>query len=134
MQTEAISPRVPEATQDKGKRATRSTSHLPVAKEKRAPKLRQQTKVPQGNVGSTKKTQAQSATAQLQAQNAKPTAETRLKSMGIAKAANRRFARMENEVQQALAVMDKQTGQILNYCHLLRDPKYKKEWNISAAN
>ena len=41
---------------------------------------------------------------------------------------------MDNEVQQALAVMDKQTGQILNYHQLLCNPKYKKAWNISAAN
>ena len=30
--------------------------------------------------------------------------------------------------------MDKQTVQILNYCQLLRSPKYKKAWNILAAN
>jgi hypothetical protein len=41
---------------------------------------------------------------------------------------------MENEVQQALAVMDKQTGQILNYRQLLPGPKYKKALNILAAN
>ena len=41
---------------------------------------------------------------------------------------------MENEVQQALTVMDKQTGQIHNYSQLLRDPKYKKALNKLAAN
>ena len=41
---------------------------------------------------------------------------------------------MENKVQQVLAVMAKQTGQILKYCQLLRNPKYKKAWNILAAN
>ena len=40
---------------------------------------------------------------------------------------------MENEVQQALAVMDKDTGQLLNYRQLIRNPKYKKEWKILAA-
>ena len=41
---------------------------------------------------------------------------------------------METEVQQALADMDKDTGQLLNYQQLIRNPKYKKEWKISAAN
>ena len=41
---------------------------------------------------------------------------------------------MEDEVQRALAVMDKETGQLLNYRQLIRNPKYKKEWKISAAN
>ena len=30
--------------------------------------------------------------------------------------------------------MDKDTGQLLNYQQLIRNPRYKKEWNISAAN
>ena len=43
---------------------------------------------------------------------------------------------MENEVKQALAVMDNQTGKLLNYCQLMRNPKYKKHgaYQISAAN
>ena len=41
---------------------------------------------------------------------------------------------MENKVQQALAVMDRHTGQLLNYQQLIRNQKYKKEWKISAAN
>jgi hypothetical protein len=41
---------------------------------------------------------------------------------------------MENEVHQALAVMDKETGRILNYQQLLRSPKHKKAWSTSAAN
>ena len=36
---------------------------------------------------------------------------------------------MENEVQRALAVMDKE----LNYRQLIQNPKYKKDWNILAA-
>ena len=31
-------------------------------------------------------------------------------------------------------VLDKDTGSILEYIHLRRDPKYKDAWNISAAN
>ncbi len=30
--------------------------------------------------------------------------------------------------------MDKDTGQLLNYQQLIRNPKYKKEWKILAAN
>jgi hypothetical protein len=41
---------------------------------------------------------------------------------------------MENEVQQALAVMKKDTGWLLNYRQLIRNPKYKKAWKLSAAN
>eukprot|EP00984_Skeletonema_dohrnii_P002295 scaffold797_cov118-Skeletonema_dohrnii-CCMP3373.AAC.10 len=46
----------------------------------------------------------------------------------------KRLIRMENEVQQAMAVMDQETGKMLNYRQLLRDPKYRKDWLISAAN
>ena len=41
---------------------------------------------------------------------------------------------MENKVQRALAVMDKETGRLLNYRQLIRNPKYKKDWNTLAAN
>jgi hypothetical protein len=41
---------------------------------------------------------------------------------------------MENEVQQALAVMGKNTGRLLNYWQLILNPKYKKTWNLFAAN
>ena len=41
---------------------------------------------------------------------------------------------MENEVHQAMAVMDKQTGKFMNYRQLLNHPEYKKDWNLSSAN
>ncbi len=41
---------------------------------------------------------------------------------------------MENEVQQALVVMERDTGWLLNYQQLIRNPKYKKAWNLLAAN
>ena len=47
---------------------------------------------------------------------------------------HRQFIRMKNEVQQVLAVMDKETGKLLNYCQLMRHPKYKKAWGTLAAN
>ena len=33
-----------------------------------------------------------------------------------------------------MAVMDPDTGKLLNYRQLRRDPKYSKEWNKSSAN
>jgi hypothetical protein len=41
---------------------------------------------------------------------------------------------MENEVQQVLAVMEKDTGWLLNYQQLICNPKYKIAWNLSAGN
>ena len=41
---------------------------------------------------------------------------------------------LEIELHQAMAVMDEQTGQLLNYNQLMRDPKYKKNWRTSSAN
>ena len=33
-----------------------------------------------------------------------------------------------------MVVMDEQTGRLLNYKQLMRDPKYKKNWSTSSAN
>ena len=33
-----------------------------------------------------------------------------------------------------MPVMDAETGKLLNYKQLMRDPKYKKRWSISSAN
>ena len=54
--------------------------------------------------------------------------------MVIANAIHKHFTHMENEVHKALAVMDKDTGKLLNYRQLLRHPKYKKAWSTLAAN
>ena len=67
--------------------------------------------------------------------------EQALTAMKI-KSSRRRYARrltkkmdrLENEVQQALAVMDAESGKLLNYKQLIRSPKYKKAWSRSAAN
>ena len=45
-----------------------------------------------------------------------------------------KITRFENEVHQALTVMDEETGKILNYKQLMKNPKYKKVWSVSAAN
>jgi hypothetical protein len=41
---------------------------------------------------------------------------------------------VENEVHQALAVLDKATGKMLNYRQLIQHPTYKKDWQLSSAN
>jgi hypothetical protein len=41
---------------------------------------------------------------------------------------------LENEVHQALAVLDKETGKMLNYRQLMWHPTYKKDWKLSSAN
>ncbi|KAL7523238.1 hypothetical protein ACHAXR_001576, partial [Thalassiosira sp. AJA248-18] len=46
----------------------------------------------------------------------------------------RRINRLENEVHRALAVMDAETGKLLNYRQLMKNPKYKEDWSISSAN
>ncbi len=61
-----------------------------------------------------------------------PALNTRLEL--AANAVTQRFERMENEVQQALAVMEKDTRRLLNYQQLICNPKYKKAWNLLAAN
>lgn len=38
------------------------------------------------------------------------------------------------QVEQAMAVLDQETGKLLNYRQLLKSPKYNKEWSISSAN
>ena len=76
-----------------------------------------------------------------------PTASTRSKTRTEGAAAvearqNRKLLRrmahqvskLENEVHQAMAVMDAETGKLLNYRQLMRDPKYKKRWSTSSAN
>jgi hypothetical protein len=41
---------------------------------------------------------------------------------------------LENKVHQAMAVMDKETGKLLNYRQLMNRRKCKKAWSLSAAN
>jgi hypothetical protein len=38
------------------------------------------------------------------------------------------------QVEQAMAVLDQETGKLLNYRQLLKSPKYNKKWSISSAN
>jgi hypothetical protein len=41
---------------------------------------------------------------------------------------------VENEVHQSMAVLDAETGKLINYRQLMRHPNYKKDWQISFAN
>ncbi len=41
---------------------------------------------------------------------------------------------MENKVHQALAVIDADTGKLLNYMQLIRSMKHKRAWSRSSAN
>ena len=42
--------------------------------------------------------------------------------------------RMENEVHEALAVMNTETGKVLNYWQLMQSAKHKETWSKSLAN
>jgi hypothetical protein len=44
------------------------------------------------------------------------------------------ITRLENEVHQAMAVMDADTGKLLNYRQLMRSMKYREAWSLSSAN
>ncbi len=46
----------------------------------------------------------------------------------------RHIKRLENEVQHAMAVMDADTGKLLNYRQLTRSTKYRQAWSLSSAN
>ena len=51
-----------------------------------------------------------------------------------ARGLTKKMEQIENKVHQAMAVMDDETGQLLNYKQLLRSAKFKKQWSISSAN
>ena len=59
-----------------------------------------------------------------------PTASSRAKQAN----AVTMIRELEQQVGEAMAVMDKETGKLMNYCQLLQHPKYRKEWSISSAN
>ncbi len=45
-----------------------------------------------------------------------------------------KITRLENEVHQAMAVMDADTEKLLNYCQLMQSTKYRDAWSLSSAN
>lgn len=44
------------------------------------------------------------------------------------------MARIERLVHHAMAVMNKNTGKMLNYRQLMRHPAYRADWSLSSAN
>jgi hypothetical protein len=46
----------------------------------------------------------------------------------------RRITQLENEVKHAMAVMDADTGKLLNYRQLMRSTTYRQAWSLSSAN
>ena len=47
---------------------------------------------------------------------------------------SRHITRLENEVHQAMAVTDADTGKLLNYRQLMRSTKYREARSLSSAN
>ena len=47
---------------------------------------------------------------------------------------SKRIERMVNEVHKALAIMDAESGKVLNYRQLMQSKKHKETWSISSAN
>jgi hypothetical protein len=45
-----------------------------------------------------------------------------------------KITQLENEVYQAMAVMDADTGKLLNYRQLMQSTKYRDAWSLSLAN
>jgi hypothetical protein len=42
--------------------------------------------------------------------------------------------RVEQDIERALAVMDHDSGKMMNYRQLRKHPKYNKAWTTSSAN
>jgi hypothetical protein len=80
-------------------------------------------------------------TAELAKLHAPPAANTRSRHQSripvpTAKVTSlaKRLCSVENKVHQALAVLDKATGNLLNYRQLLHHPAYNADWTLSSAN
>ena len=44
------------------------------------------------------------------------------------------MAQLDKGIQQALDFMDTDTGKLLSYRQLMKNPKFKNNWNTSSAN
>ena len=60
--------------------------------------------------------------------------EARLKNRSQVRRLTRRIARAENEVMEAMAVMDAETGKLMNYRQLMQSATHKEVWSKSSAN
>ena len=47
---------------------------------------------------------------------------------------SKHIERMENEVHKALAIMNSETGKVLNYRQLMQSQKHKETWSKLSAN
>ncbi|KAL7502572.1 hypothetical protein ACHAXN_003578 [Cyclotella atomus] len=112
-------------------RKRRSLAHLtspinfpqaPPAKSTRShtSELRQSTRLRQQTKASEAKLRQANAVMQLQ--------------RGSFKHQMKALHKLHVEVEQAMAVLDKDSGKLLNYRQLLVHPKYKKDWSVSSAN
>ncbi len=45
-----------------------------------------------------------------------------------------KITQLENDVHQATAIMNADTGKLLNYCQLMQSTKYQDAWSLSSAN
>ena len=72
-----------------------------------------------------------SKTAHLRLENALAARIIRRSKKGRLK---QRIERMENEVHQAMAVMDAESGKLFNYRQLMQSKKHKEIWSKSSAN
>eukprot|EP00804_Cyclotella_cryptica_P007736 CCRYP_001353-RA/>CCRYP_001353-RA protein AED:0.15 eAED:0.15 QI:0/0/0/1/0.2/0.16/6/0/947 len=80
--------------------------------------------------------QEDSIAARLKARRAQQPSGTNITKADDESIAERllRRKRQLNQTQAAFPVLDPETGQLLEYRQLLRHPKFKEAWNISAAN
>ena len=80
--------------------------------------------------------QEDSIAARLKARRAQQSSGTNITKADDESIAERllRRKRQLNQTQAAFPVLDPETGQLLEYRQLLRHPKFKEAWNISAAN
>ncbi len=86
-------------------------------------------KMPHNNEPPASRTQ--SKTANIRPENA---AAVRKKEKSNRRRLSDRIERMENEVHKALAIMDAETGKVLNYRQLMQSQKHKETWSKSSAN
>ena len=118
----------------RARKATNSTNNGPASRTRskvkppsantRASKPSRVSRIPKPSTSSTKNNNTGTANAVMNMQS------RRRKFRRL----TRRMERLENEVHEALAVMDKDTGKMLNYRQLLRIPKYREVWSKSSAN
>eukprot|EP00956_Cyclotella_meneghiniana_P018032 scaffold29803_cov40-Cyclotella_meneghiniana.AAC.1 len=77
---------------------------------------------------------AASSTNTVNARQASATKVSAAADESIAERLLRRKRQIANSIEKAFPVLDPETGQLLEYRQLLRHPKFKDAWNISAAN